>query len=75
MFSHQDIYTNNTFSENGAGVAVMYSRQVTMIRNHFLDNWGVQLMEFYLRIYLTAMPLTMNFPAIRLPSTWKDPAG
>lgn len=40
MFSHQDIYTNNTFSENGAGVAVMYSRQVTMIRNHFLDNWG-----------------------------------
>ncbi len=40
MFSHQDIYTNNTFSENGAGVAVMYSRQVTMINNRFLDNWG-----------------------------------
>jgi nitrous oxidase accessory protein len=40
MFSHQDIYTKNTFSENGAGVAVMYSRQVTMFHNKFLDNWG-----------------------------------
>ncbi|KYP14502.1 nitrous oxide reductase family maturation protein NosD [Flavihumibacter sp. CACIAM 22H1] len=40
MFSHQDIYTNNTFSENGAGVAVMYSRQVTMYHNRFIDNWG-----------------------------------
>jgi nitrous oxidase accessory protein len=40
MFSHEDIYTNNTFSNNGAGVAVMYSRKVTMVRNHFIDNWG-----------------------------------
>lgn len=40
MFSNNDVYTNNTFSENGAGVAVMFSKKVTMIRNTFAHNWG-----------------------------------
>lgn len=40
MFSHSDEYRNNTFAENGAGVAVMYSKNVTMIDNSFLHNWG-----------------------------------
>lgn len=40
MFSHNDEYTQNTFRENGAGVAVMYSRQVRMTENHFEQNWG-----------------------------------
>lgn len=40
MFSHNDKYVNNTFKNNGAGVAVMYSKEVTMERNHFQDNWG-----------------------------------
>ncbi|NQV52210.1 MAG: nitrous oxide reductase family maturation protein NosD [Flavobacteriales bacterium] len=40
MFSHENIYTNNTFEKNGAGVAVMYSDHVTMAGNRFLDNWG-----------------------------------
>lgn len=40
MFSHNDSYESNTFTNNGAGVAVMYSRQVTMIRNTFNENWG-----------------------------------
>lgn len=35
MFSHNDYYADNTFLANGAGVAVMYSRQVTMLRNLF----------------------------------------
>lgn len=40
MFSHTNIYTNNKFSNNGAGVAVMYSHHVTMKNNLFDYNWG-----------------------------------
>lgn len=40
MFSHNDRYRENTFQNNGAGVAVMYSRQVEMTNNHFEHNWG-----------------------------------
>lgn len=40
MFSHSDTYLGNTFRNNGAGVAVMYSRDVRMERNHFDKNWG-----------------------------------
>lgn len=40
MFSHNDDYEANTFVANGAGVAVMYSRRVTMHANRFLDNQG-----------------------------------
>jgi nitrous oxidase accessory protein len=40
MFSNDDAYLNNTFINNGAGVAVMYSRKVKMENNHFNQNWG-----------------------------------
>lgn len=40
MFSHNDQYHHNTFRNNGAGVAVMYSRQVKMYENRFSYNWG-----------------------------------
>lgn len=40
MFSHHDNYVGNRFRNNGAGVAVMYSRQVDMSANWFEDNWG-----------------------------------
>ena len=40
MFSHHDEYRNNTFVNNGAGVAVMYTKGVTMIGNTFKHNWG-----------------------------------
>lgn len=40
MFSHDDEYMDNTFKNNGAGVAVMYTRNVTMHRNVFEENWG-----------------------------------
>ena len=40
MFSHNDEYFENTFHENGAGVAVMYSKGVNMHSNTFSDNWG-----------------------------------
>jgi nitrous oxidase accessory protein len=40
MFSHNDEYRNNTFIDNGAGVAVMYTKGVKMINNTFEHNWG-----------------------------------
>lgn len=40
MFSNDDHYFGNTFFNNGAGVAVMYSKKVMMHRNRFLNNWG-----------------------------------
>ncbi len=40
MFSDNDVYENNTFSNNGTGVAVMYSKGVHMFRNKFQNNWG-----------------------------------
>lgn len=40
MFSNNDAYLQNTFKENGAGVAVMYSHHVVMQRNVFEYNWG-----------------------------------
>ena len=40
MFSHNDNYLNNTFRNNGAGVAVMYTHNVRMEHNTFEKNWG-----------------------------------
>ncbi|MBI3137442.1 MAG: nitrous oxide reductase family maturation protein NosD [Sphingobacteriales bacterium] len=40
MFSNDDTYRNNIFRDNGAGVAVMYSKKVRMEKNHFEENWG-----------------------------------
>jgi nitrous oxidase accessory protein len=40
MFSHNDEYRHNTFINNGAGVAVMYTKEVIMHNNTFEHNWG-----------------------------------
>lgn len=40
MFSNDDLYEGNTFQNNGAGVAVMFSKRIMMYRNTFKDNWG-----------------------------------
>lgn len=40
MFSNNDNYFKNTFRNNGAGVAVMYSHKVKMEGNKFEMNWG-----------------------------------
>jgi nitrous oxidase accessory protein len=40
MFSNDDLYTNNTFEDNGAGVAVMFSKRIKMMHNTFKKNWG-----------------------------------
>jgi nitrous oxidase accessory protein len=40
MFSNDDLYEKNTFQNNGAGVAVMFSKRIEMYSNIFKDNWG-----------------------------------
>jgi nitrous oxidase accessory protein len=40
MFSNRDLYRGNLFRDNGAGVAVMFSKEIQMIDNHFDHNWG-----------------------------------
>jgi len=40
MFSNNDIYQDNTFDNNGAGVAVMFSKEIKMLNNIFRENWG-----------------------------------
>ena len=40
MFSNDDIYEDNTFEKNGAGVAVMFSKKIKMYNNIFKENWG-----------------------------------
>ncbi len=40
MFSNHDEYHYNTFKNNGAGVAVMFSKFISMTHNKFIKNWG-----------------------------------
>ncbi|UJF30342.1 nitrous oxide reductase family maturation protein NosD [Kaistella sp. 97-N-M2] len=40
MFANNNVYVNNTFDDNNAGVAVMYSNNVGMAGNNFINNWG-----------------------------------
>ncbi|WP_281323371.1 nitrous oxide reductase family maturation protein NosD [Flavobacterium aestivum] len=40
MFSNDDAYISNVFKNNGAGVAVMFTRRVKMFNNYFEENWG-----------------------------------
>ena len=40
MYSNHNQYHHNVFQNNGAGVAVMYSRHVDMWENTFSMNWG-----------------------------------
>lgn len=40
MFSPDNSYLSNVFRDNGAGVAVMYSKNVHMENNVFEKNWG-----------------------------------
>jgi nitrous oxidase accessory protein len=40
MFSNDDSYIGNVFKNNGAGVAVMFTKNVKMFNNYFEENWG-----------------------------------
>jgi len=40
MFSNHDVVTNCSYTNNGAGVAIMFSKFMKMSHNSFSDNWG-----------------------------------
>lgn len=40
MSSNDCVYVSNIFDNNDAGVAVMYSNNVGMVGNSFINNWG-----------------------------------
>ncbi len=40
MFSNENEYHHNVFTNNGAGVAVMFSKFIKMTHNTFIKNWG-----------------------------------
>ena len=40
MFSNDDMYVANIFSNNGSGVSVMFSNRIKMFSNYFEENWG-----------------------------------
>jgi len=40
MFSNNDAYITNYFKNNGAGVAVMFTKKIVMYNNTFEENWG-----------------------------------
>lgn len=61
MFSNNDTYTENTFSDNGAGVAVMYSHHVLMLQNTFVANWGANAYGILLKEISDASIIRNNF--------------
>lgn len=40
MFSNHDVVTHCSYTNNGAGVAIMFSKFMKMSHNLFSDNWG-----------------------------------
>jgi nitrous oxidase accessory protein len=73
MFSNDDIYFNNTFRKNGAGVAVMYSEKVNMEWNHFEENWGASCYGILLKdisdSYIQHNTFFKNTTALHLEGT------
>jgi nitrous oxidase accessory protein len=61
MFSNNDSYLNNSFIDNGAGVAVMYSHHVLMQGNIFNHNWGANAYGLLLKEISDACILKNHF--------------
>ena len=49
MFSNDNVYMHNIFKSNGAGVAVMYSKRIKMLKNRFVENWGSSIYGLLLK--------------------------
>lgn len=49
MFSNYDSYLENLFQNNGAGVAVMFSKHINMKGNTFRKNWGTSAFGLLLK--------------------------
>lgn len=70
MFSHDNSYLANTFRNNGAGVAVMYTKNVRMENNVFEKNWGPSAYGILLKdisnSYIKNNKFTQNTVAIHM---------
>lgn len=63
MFSDNDAYISNVFKHNGAGVAVMFTKKVVMLNNHYQDNWGDSAYGILLKEISDAYMMGNNFYA------------
>jgi len=61
MFSNDDTYTQNVIEKNGVGVAVMFSRRITMKENTFAYNWGHAAYGLLLKEIYDAEIIDNNF--------------
>lgn len=61
MFSDSCEYRENTFSNNGAGVAVMYTKNVLMEKNKFEHNWGTASYGILLKDISDSKIINNNF--------------
>jgi len=73
MFSNDDSYFTNIFKNNGAGVAVMFTKNVTMMNNHFEENWGDAAYGLLLKeisdSYISGNTFTNNTTGIYMEGT------
>ncbi len=73
MFSNDDAYFTNYFRNNGAGVAVMFSKKVVMMNNSFEENWGDAAYGILLKeisdCYMGGNKFTKNTSAIFMDGT------
>lgn len=73
MFSNNDAYLENRFTDNGAGVAVMFSHHVLMHSNTFEHNWGASAYGLLLKeisdSHIIGNHFTQNTIAILMEGT------
>lgn len=73
MFSNDDIYTFNTFRNNGSGVAVMYTKNIRMTNNIFEQNWGSSsfglLLKDITKSYISNNTFSKNTSGIYMEGT------
>ena len=73
MFSNDDTYISNVFKNNGAGVAVMFTKRVKMLNNHFEENWGDAAYGLFLKeisdSYIIGNKFARNTSGIHMEGT------
>ena len=73
MFSNDDAYITNVFKNNGAGVAVMFTKNVKMFNNFFEENWGDSAYGLFLKeisdSYIIGNKFSKNTSGIHMEGT------
>ncbi|MFV8327257.1 nitrous oxide reductase family maturation protein NosD [Flavobacterium sp. ZS1P14] len=73
MFSNDDAYITNIFKNNGAGVSVMFTKNVKMFNNYFEENWGDGAYGLFLKeisdSYIIGNKFSRNTSGIHMEGT------